>query len=234
MIIFKKVGLGDGSGRLINVNVFKSSGTYTPTAGAKFIIAELLGGGGGGGSNSATTTTGYASAAAGGFSGNYGIAKLPAEIAAVIVGAGGSGGIAAPAGSDGTTGGSTSIGALSVPGGSGGSKGTAINSFPQANLIPGYSDTPEDGFIATKIGDYGSRPLLLSSATVISGDGGSSPYGAGAPGRYLYSSAGSAPGFDGFGHGSGGSGAGSVSGAGGTSQKGGGGGSGLVIIWEYA
>lgn len=230
----KNLRLGDGTGRLINVRKFTSSGTYTPSPGTKFIIAELLGGGGGGGSNAVTTTTGYAAAASGGFAGDYGVAKLPAESYSVVVGAGGSGGVAATAGSNGTTGGSTSIGTLSLPGGNGGSAGTAINVFPRANLIPGYSNTPEDGFITTKTGDYGSRPLLLGSAAVISGDGGSSPWGAGAPGRYVESSTGSAPGFDGFGYGSGGSGSGSVSGTNGTSQPGGAGSPGLVIVWEYA
>ncbi|EFO2842423.1 phage tail protein, partial [Escherichia coli] len=31
LCIFLNVGLGDGSGRLINCQVFKSSGKYTPT-----------------------------------------------------------------------------------------------------------------------------------------------------------------------------------------------------------
>ncbi|MFZ5335779.1 hypothetical protein ACOY9O_02540, partial [Enterobacter asburiae] len=48
------LGLGDGTGRLINVQTFTASGTYTPTTGTKFVIAEVLGGGGGGGSNAAT------------------------------------------------------------------------------------------------------------------------------------------------------------------------------------
>ncbi|HGY8967642.1 TPA: hypothetical protein ACNTVI_001924, partial [Escherichia coli] len=38
--ILAYLGLGDGSGRLIQCQVFKSSGTYTPTKGTKFIIVE--------------------------------------------------------------------------------------------------------------------------------------------------------------------------------------------------
>ncbi|EOW9957279.1 phage tail protein, partial [Shigella flexneri] len=34
----ENLGLGDGSGRLIQCQVFKSSGTYTPTKGTRFII----------------------------------------------------------------------------------------------------------------------------------------------------------------------------------------------------
>ncbi len=47
--ILAYLGLGDGSGRLIQCQVFKSSGTYTPTKGTKFIIVEIVGGGGAGG-----------------------------------------------------------------------------------------------------------------------------------------------------------------------------------------
>ncbi len=42
----ENLGLGDGSGRLIQCQVFKSSGTYTPTKGTRFIIVEIVGGGG--------------------------------------------------------------------------------------------------------------------------------------------------------------------------------------------
>ncbi len=45
----ENLGLGDGSGRLIQCQVFKSSGTYTPTKGTRFIIVEIVGGGGAGG-----------------------------------------------------------------------------------------------------------------------------------------------------------------------------------------
>ncbi|HBK2972917.1 TPA: phage tail protein, partial [Escherichia coli] len=42
--ILQYLGLGDGSGRLIQCQVFKSSGTYTPTKGTRFIIVEIVGG----------------------------------------------------------------------------------------------------------------------------------------------------------------------------------------------
>ncbi|WP_407226952.1 hypothetical protein [Escherichia coli] len=46
----KNLGLGDGSGRLINCQVFKSSGdNHTPTKGTRFIIVEIVGWGAGGG-----------------------------------------------------------------------------------------------------------------------------------------------------------------------------------------
>ena len=57
------LGLGDGSGRLINIRAFTSSGTYVPTPGTKKIRVRIIGGGGAG---SVTTYSNGTSATAGG------------------------------------------------------------------------------------------------------------------------------------------------------------------------
>ncbi|MDM8873809.1 phage tail protein [Escherichia coli] len=65
--IFINVGLGEArfSGRLLNTNIFKSSGKYIPTPGTKKIRVIASGGGGGGGGVPETTANQQATAGAG-------------------------------------------------------------------------------------------------------------------------------------------------------------------------
>lgn len=106
----------------VATQVFTGSGTYTPTSGMKYCIAELVGGGGGGGG---TTTCSSSQVSVGGGGGGGGYARKvfsAATIGAsqtVTIGAGGTAG--AVAGGTGGTGGTTSLGALlSATGGVGG------------------------------------------------------------------------------------------------------------------
>jgi hypothetical protein len=81
-------------GRLINVQVFSSSGTYTPTKGTKTIVAEIQGGGGGGGGVGTRPSSGTMSIGASGGAGGYGkfmIGSLAASYV-VTVGKGGNSG----------------------------------------------------------------------------------------------------------------------------------------------
>ncbi|RDG78224.1 hypothetical protein DWA41_16365, partial [Klebsiella pneumoniae] len=101
------------SGRLLNVQTFLSSGTYTPTPGAKSVVVEMVGGGGG--SDAAPATgAGQVSIVSGGGAGSYAKGRFSINFTSIsiVVGAGGQGGTAAsPVGS---VGGSSSFGALMV------------------------------------------------------------------------------------------------------------------------
>ena len=106
-------------GRLLNVQTFTSSGTYTPTKGTKTIIVEAQGGGGAGGGSSATTS-GNVSLGSGGAEGCYGkllFTGLGASYS-VTIGTGGKGVVGGNGG-----GGTTSFGSLlSAGGGYGGGR----------------------------------------------------------------------------------------------------------------
>lgn len=236
------LGLGDGTGRLINVQTFTSSGTYTPTSGTKFVIAEVLGGGGGGGSNSTTVSAGYASGGQGGGAGSMVVAKfLISAPLSVVVGAGGNGGSPNPSsGNPGGDGGQSSIGALIATGGRGGGAGAAFNVLPTganttsqnaANTIPvGVT------LIAQHRGKGALSAVLYSPNNASSGKGADSDYGFGGPSIAISSGANNATGVNATGNGAGGSGAVSITGTGttGVSVAGGNGSAGIVIVWEYA
>lgn len=102
--------------------IFTGSGTYTPTAGTRYIRARLWGGGGGGGG--AAASSGGCSSGGGGGSGAYTEYATTVPAAQTItIGAGGTAGTSA--GTSGGTGGQTSLGGLATaPGGLG---GTGVN-----------------------------------------------------------------------------------------------------------
>ncbi|HCD1227727.1 TPA: hypothetical protein JD824_RS06215 [Citrobacter freundii] len=233
--VLSDLGLGDGSGRLINVKTFTASGTYTPSAGMKFIIAEVLGGGGGGGSNAATPSAG-AAAGAGGASGAYAICRdtnrgpLP-----VVIGAAGSGAGAAVNGANGNPGGTSSIGSVSAPGGNGGPAGTAFNVFPTGGNVASGSGSPSGNIIVGTAGAPGSYGILYSDSNATGGGGANSIYGAGGAALTINAGgSGTAAGAHAQGHGAGGGGAVSVHAANAASSPGGNGSPGIVIVWEYA
>ncbi|WP_458860053.1 glycine-rich domain-containing protein [Enterobacter asburiae] len=235
VLFVKNLGLGDGTGRLINVQTFTASGTYKPTTGTKFVIAEVLGGGGGGGSNAATPSSG-AAAGAGGASGSYAVCKhIPTGPVSVVIGAGGSGGVPAALGADGSTGGTTSFGAVSAPGGYGGPKGVAFNNFPTGGNVATGSAPVSGSVIVSSIGSSGSYGILYSDSNATGGGGGSSNYGAGGVAMTINAGgSGTQRGMDANGYGSGGGGAVSVHTSTAASSRGGNGAPGIVIIWEYA
>lgn len=234
-LFVKNLGLGDGTGRLINAQTFTASGTYTPTAGTKFVIAEVLGGGGGGGSNAATPSAG-AAAGAGGASGAYAVCKhTPTGPVSIVIGAGGAGGVSTAAGADGSTGGTSSYGAVSAPGGRGGPRGVAFNTFPTGgNVATGSSGVTGSVIVGTP-GTGGSYGILYSDSNATGGGGANSIYGAGGIAITINSGgSGTTQGADASGYGSGGGGAVSVHTATAASSRGGNGTPGIVIIWEYA
>ena len=235
VLFVKNLGLGDGTGRLINAQTFTASGTYTPTAGTKFVIAEVLGGGGGGGSNAATPSAG-AAAGAGGASGAYAVCKhTPTGPVSIVIGAGGAGGVSTAAGADGSTGGTSSYGAVSAPGGRGGPRGVAFNTFPTGgNVATGSSGVTGSVIVGTP-GTGGSYGILYSDSNATGGGGANSIYGAGGIAITINNGgSGTTQGADASGYGSGGGGAVSVHTATAASSRGGNGTPGIVIIWEYA
>lgn len=197
-------------GRLLNVQVFSASGTYTPTPGTRSVIVEMVGGGGGSGGVPATGA-GQGALSGTGASGSYAKGRFTTGFSgvAVTVGAGGAAGVA---NGNGGNGGTSSFGALmSAPGGGGSpvgliSSGSPINpsggvvaGAPSgANLVSSSGIPPAQSMLAT--------PTIASQASISSTPFGK--VGSGSYGAYVSASSAAAPGSAGN--------------------------AGLVIVWEYA
>ncbi|EIX0016974.1 hypothetical protein MGZ19_003593, partial [Escherichia coli] len=178
--VLQYLGLGDvNSGRLLNVQVFTSSGLYTPTPGTKKAIVEVQGAGGAGaGTNSPAT---MCAASGSGTSGAYAKAIIdnptPQQ---VTVGSGGKGGVDNPAG-NGNAGGQSSFGSLvTAIGGLGGeamTAGTGVWSAFFSGTMPAVQFTGANIF-----GRGCGMPtisLRLGGVFSYSGNGGDSIFGAG-------------------------------------------------------
>lgn len=206
-------------GRLLNVQTFTASGNYTPTAGTRSIIVEVVGGGGGGGNASAANSSSVAlgrGAGGGGYAKSY-LTTVPAS-QTVTVGLGGA---------SYTNGGDSSFGNIVARGGTRGAQdlnATWTSGVQQQIGSPGGQAT--NGNIINAAGSYGIQPIWTTFGNCISGAGGGSFF-SGTTTPVMNS----APGTNGA-IGCGGSGACSY---GNTSVlAGGSGGNGIVIIWEYA
>lgn len=221
-------------GRLLNVQVFTSSGTYTPTTGTASIIVDAVGGGGGGGGTGATGA-GQSAAGSGGGGGSYARVLITSGFsgAAVTIGAAGT---AATAGANpGGAGGTTSFGTfVSCPGGNGGLQGAASSAIGAGGQTLGGAAPTIAGAstIFASPGWASSAYALLVSlgAAQVSGGGANSPWGVG--GAATASGSGSTAGKPGTGNGSGGSGA--NAGASQAGQAGAAGTAGIVIVYEYS
>ncbi|WP_409364672.1 phage tail protein, partial [Escherichia coli] len=220
------LGLGDGSGRLINCQVFKSSGKYTPTKGTRFIIVEIVGGGGAGGG----CQVGYPNNAAcggGGMSGEYVKARVDnPTVTTVTIGYGGTGASA----SVGAPGGTTSFGNTIIA--KGGLGGNVLAEGTAPGVVGPYGAYIEPGFTGANIigsgSGYNSPGVRYSGSLAMGGPGGDSILGAGAGSQAIVGE-----GINANGHGGGGGGACVYGGA--TQQRAGGSGmAGIAIIWEYA
>ncbi|EMB0568920.1 hypothetical protein U7Q60_002260 [Escherichia coli] len=208
----KYLTLGDGTGRLLGVQVFGSSGTYHKSPGVTKIIVEAVGGGGASGNLSATASNNCGISAAGS-PGAYGKAfyyqDIP-ESVPVTIGAGGVGG-AGPGGSGGD-GGQTSFGSLLVcPGGKGSqqrqqvppfSGGSAAEASPPTGaglLFHSVSRSPSCA--AFGLGDDMAVGLESTVSTMIG------VYGKGGTGKYGPANSAASRGNDGY--------------------------QGYIIVWEY-
>ena len=216
-------------GRLINVQRFISSGTYTPTPGTQMVVVTVVGGGGAGGGGFATSAGTYAVGSGGG-SGALVKALFTTGFsgAAVVVGAGGAG----ISGAQGGNGNASSFAgaAMSAPGGGGGNTATAPTS---SSSVSGQGAQASVGIITAGVpilvcaGQPGLVGYTLAGFGVISGQGGPSPLGGGG-GANTSSGVGNSALTPGAG------GAGSANNVSQPNIVGGAGASGLVIVEEFA
>lgn len=223
---FQLLGLAASSaGRLIGIQIFTSSGTYTPTAGMTFCIMEGVGGGGAGG-GATNPGAGNVSLGAPGTAGTWGKARFTASTIGaskvVTIGAGGN----AAAGSAGANGGDTLVaGILQLPGGrGGGSLNNQVPPTPNGNGL--VSPVAVGANIASRSGTAPFPSIGLSGTAGIGAPGGDSPLGAGG-----YSISANTNGVAANGNGAGGSGICLT--AGGGLGSGGVGSPGILIILEY-
>lgn len=168
------------SGRLLNIQVFASSGTYTPTPGTNNCRIRSVGAGGGSGGCAATSASQVA-ASGGGGSGQYGEVYIPNPgVQTVTIGAGGSAGLST--GGNGGNGGNTSLGTILVLiGGNGGSFGPAATppfTVSGANATSGGT-LPANKTLLNVAGVGGTNAVVLSLTASSVGGGGTCPIGVG-------------------------------------------------------
>lgn len=225
------------------VQTFLTSGTYTPTAGVKFAIVEMVGGGGGGGGALAGSAANVGSGSGGGAGGYIKAILTASQIGtsqAVTIGAAGAAG--ANTGAIAGTGGSTTFGALLTASGGLGGDGFAGGGFLAYATAGGNGGgftitTGTDNGSATGSQGGGGFATVVSTAMAhSSGCGASSKLGQGASGRASAASnatngtlIGNAAGANTGGGGGGANGGGTGS----TATTGGAGGTGKVIITEF-
>ncbi len=219
-------------GRLLNVVTITASGTYTPSAGTKKVLVEVIGAGGGGQGAGAVRVVG-----GGGGSGAY-VKALITSLAAsypVTVGTGGAGTTATSAGQISNSGGATTFGSfITCGGGSGGVADMTTSATTGASCIAGGGQpgavttvtTAGVKYITVQNGSRGSFGTAVHP-NYLGGNGGVSPLGSGGKGG---ATAPADTTFNASGYGGGGGGNTSVT----TAASGGNGGNGVVIVWEYA
>lgn len=223
--------LGQAGGRLIGIQIFDASGTYTPAPGTSLIVVEAVGGGGAGGSCAATSASQQATGSGGG-AGGYIKARLPVPVGTAAVTVGAAGVPAAAGANPGGAGGGSAFGsALLAPGGSGGIGGAAAAaSLGIGNVFTGGVPTSTGAILAIQPGQTGAPNLVLGLNMIASGAGGASPWGRG--GEPVIASTIGSSGRPATGFGSGGSGAAQVPNNAG--DQGGAGSGGRVVVYEYA
>ena len=208
---------GGGNTGLINIQVFKTSGTYTPTSGMANCVIQCWGGGGAGGGNPASSS---GSTGGGGGSGGYAQSYVSAATIGasqtVTVGTGGTG----SSNANGGNGNDTSVGTIVIgKGGTGGTKssGTSNGGAGGAAGVAGTGDITLPGNVgfngSTSASGMGAGSFFGGSTQVVTSDAAGNSASANT--------------------GAGGSGSIGTS-AGSSARAGGNGGSGLVIIYEYA
>jgi len=218
-----------GKGGLLNVQIFTSSGTYTPTTGTNSIIVEIVGGGGAGAGLPAVTA-GNTGISSGGGGAAYAKGRFTTGFsgATITIGAGGT----STSGGTGASGGTTSFGALmSAPGGGGAQAGSyyliASTTSNITTPVFGSSGLPSGGNIVMSPGTCGPPSFSLSGGTSLGGGGGSSVFGAGA-----YQTGPGVTSQNGNGYGAGGGGRANTGAN--AAAAGGNGSPGICIIYEYS
>lgn len=211
----------------VNVRVFTSGTTYTPTSGTLYCIVECVGSGGAGGGCAGTALN--RCSAGGGGSGGY--SRLEATVAAVTgqtitVGAGGSAGAAGA--NPGGNGNDSSVGSLCVGKGGtgGGATSSSILGSGGAGGVAGTGDFTPTGF-------RGGNGLWCGAVGVYApgGNGAGSVFGGGGQGASVFTDGTSSAGGAGTNYGAGGGGGCTEYHA--ANVAGGAGSAGVVIITEF-
>jgi len=218
------LGVPTAGGQLLNVQTFTSSGTYTPTTGARKVIVEAVGGGGSGGGCPATNAS-QGTASAAGAAGSYGRGIYPINFSSVTVTVGTGGASPTAGGNLGNSGSASSFGSLLVcPGGDGGLAGVAGT----GSVIGGASTSgqPTGANIVGCPGVQGGHGICLNSTWLCGGTGGASFFGGGGSAGQTTAGA-DAPSF-------GAGGGGSSSQANKAAKSAGKGANGIVVVYEYA
>jgi hypothetical protein len=182
-------------GRLLNVQVFTSSGTYTPTAGATKAIVEVMAPGGGSGGNPATNSTQTAISSPGN-AGAYAKIWIASGLTTqtVTIGAVGAAGTSAP--TAGGTGGTTSFGSLvSCLGSADGPAGTATATTTSFTTYPSATASTCSGtgtFLVSGTGAAGEKGFFSGAtpSVLFPGSGASTMWGQGGQGRTITPAAG--------------------------------------------
>ena len=219
------------TGRLLNVQVFTASGTYTPTTGTNSVIVEVQAASGGAAGVLATGAT-QSAAGSGAGSGAYAKVRFTSGFsgATVTIGAAGA------AGGSGTAGGNaaaTSFGALvSCPGGNAGGLGALVSATGGSVVGAAATSAPtiSGGTTIVSVAGAGTGPsqvLLASGGQAIASSGADSILGTGGA---LTGVTTSAP-VAGNGYGAGPS--GGINTASSAAQVGLAGRPGIVIVYEY-
>lgn len=219
------------AGRLLNVQVFTSSGTYTPTTGTNSVIVEVQAAGGGTG-GVAATGAGQLSASPGAGAGAYAEVRFTTGFsgATVTIGAAGSAGAA---GGNGGNASATSFGALiSCPGGNGTNAGTAVTGSTGgliAGAAPTAAPTISGGTTINSVAGAGTPYSAMINSAAIFTSGANSILGLGG---VLQTGATTTAAVSGSGYGSGPSGA--VNGASASAAVGKAGQPAIVIVYEFS
>lgn len=220
-------------GRLVNIKIINTSGTYTRSPQATFGYVEVIGAGGAGAGSPGinnTTDINYSVVGSGGGAGAYAFKfyqELPVT-APVIVGVGGQATYAT-----GNPGGASSFNSSIVAyGGAGGSYIGAYYTNSVITNVRGPSGGSAVGGDINAAGEMGGSCFVSNNLNIVSGKGGASKLGSGG----ISVGGGSANGVPSSTPGGGGSGAVSsrYSLVAAPAQLGGAGANGIVIVWEFA
>ncbi|WP_410676680.1 glycine-rich domain-containing protein [Citrobacter braakii] len=220
-------------GRLVNIQIINTSGTYTRSPQATFGYVEVIGAGGAGAGSPGinnTTDINYSVVGSGGGAGAYAFKfyqELPVT-APVIVGVGGQATYAA-----GNAGGTSSFNSSVIA--YGGSGGAYIGAYYTSGVITnarGPSGGMASGGDINAVGEMGGSCFVSNNLNIVSGKGGASKLGSGG----ISVGGSSANGVPSSSPGGGGSGAVSSrdSLVAAPAQLGGAGANGIVIVWEFA
>lgn len=213
--------------KVVKVQKFTASGTYTPSTGIQYAIIECPGAGGAGGgvAGAVAKTVAGGGGGAGSYSRAYVTAAQIGASQTVTIGAGGT--VGTTGNNAGNAGGDTSVGTLCVGKGGSGGGGADGSTFVGAAGAGGIAGTG-DAAAAGAPGGVGVGGSIITVAAV-SGVGGSGHFGGGGAARL--SIAADVVGQAGSVYGSGGSGGVAYNTA--NTQTGGAGSAGLVIVTEF-